>query len=97
MNAATSEAGSLFDPRDGVTSSIGVSAGDGNTKIVSMVMTPEGFNLLRRLADETNADLETVLGKALILYREAHDASKQGKAVGIAESSDAFETQFTGL
>jgi hypothetical protein len=97
MSTATREAITQFERTDGVTSPIAVSAGEGNTTIVSMIMTRAGFDMLGRLASETNTDLETVIGKAFILYKEAHDASQRGKAVGIAEAGDVLETRFTGL
>lgn len=97
MSTATTDAITSFESIDRTTSPIAVSRGKGNTTIVSMIMTDSGFDMLDRLASETNTDLETVIGKAFLLYKVAHDASQRGKAVGIAESGDVLETRFTGL
>jgi hypothetical protein len=38
-----------------------------------------------------------LISKAIALYTEAADATRKGKAVGIAPTADVLETEFVGL
>ncbi len=62
-----------------------------------MSMEPEAFELLMGLAETSGQDVEDVIIKSFFLYRAALDASRDGKAVGIAPSADVLETEFVGI
>jgi hypothetical protein len=53
--------------------------------------------LIDNLARDSRCDCETVIRRALALYRLSLDAHLQGKAVGYAESADWLECEFTGF
>jgi hypothetical protein len=52
---------------------------------------------VERLIEETGGDATEFFKRAIGLYKLARDAVHDGKAVGIASSPDALETQFVGL
>jgi hypothetical protein len=41
--------------------------------------------------------VSVVFRKALALYKLAREATKEGKAVGVAATPDVLETEFEGL
>jgi MinD superfamily P-loop ATPase len=82
---------------DGVTSPVAYTVDDTDTVLISLSMSPEAFNDLDRIAMTTHSSLSDVIAKAFILFREAAEANRQGKAVGIAKSADALETEFVGF
>ena len=60
-------------------------------------MGPEAYRILKDLAEASGTPIGDVLSKSVLLYKAAADASREGKAVGIASSADALETEFVGL
>src|SRR5690348_15314002 len=76
----------LLKSLDGVTSPISLARGPvAGTFEVVMLMTSKGVELIDDIAREAGTDWETVLSRALILYKKALEADHEGKAVGIAE------------
>lgn len=65
--------------------------------IVSMGLSTGMFNALAGLAKESGAGIEDVISKAFLLYKAAADAHREGKAVGIAPTADALESEFVGF
>ena len=80
---------------DGVTSPVSTTF-DHGAYFVSMRMTKEAFTMLNKLAESSGQPLDLVIGKAFLLYKAA-DAKKDGKAVGVAPTSDVLETEFVGI
>ena len=80
----------------GVTSPVSTAWSHG-AYLVSMRMTEELFTMLNELAEASGQELDQVIGKAFLLYKAASDARKDGKAVGVATSSDVLETEFIGI
>lgn len=60
-------------------------------------MSPEAFNKLAELAEAPGKSWDEVISKAFVLYMEAADADRKGKAVGIAPTADVLEIQFIGF
>ena len=81
---------------DGVTSPVGISK-DRDRLLLSLSISPEAFNRLGELAEAPGKSWDEVISKAFVLYMEAADASRKGKAVGIAPTADVLETQFIGF
>ncbi len=81
---------------DGVTSPVSAAYSPG-TYLVEMRMSDEVFGMLNRLAESSGQPLDAVIGKAFLLYKAAADARQDGKAVGVASSSDVLETEFVGI
>ena len=79
---------------DGVTSPVGK---DRDRLLLSLSISPEAFNRLGELAEAPGKSWDEVISKAFVLYMEAADASRKGKAVGIAPTADVLETQFIGF
>jgi hypothetical protein len=52
---------------------------------------------LKDLISKTGDDPVGLFRKALGLYKLAEEAKRQGKAVGIATTREALETEFVGL
>ncbi|MBV8312360.1 MAG: hypothetical protein JO344_18410 [Planctomycetaceae bacterium] len=65
--------------------------------LLSLSISPEAFNRLGELAEAPGKSWDEVISKAFVLYMEAVDASRKGKAVGIAPTADVLETQFIGF
>lgn len=82
---------------DGVTSPVSYSRGPGGSIEVTMFMSQEGFELLESLAGDVGAGLEDVIGRALVLYRDARHAAGQGKAVGVTSAPETLDVQFIDL
>jgi len=93
---ATLEAKDVLRSADGVTSPVGISR-DGDRLILSLSMSPEAVNKLDQLARASGKSLDDVISKAFVLYTEAADANRKGKAVGVAATADVLETQFVGF
>jgi hypothetical protein len=70
---------------------------DGDRLFFSLSTSTKAFNRLEELAETSNRSLADVLSKALVLYLEAADANRKGKAVGIAPTADVLETEFVGF
>jgi hypothetical protein len=68
-----------------------------DSKFTVDLTTPEGGNVLNRLLNLTADDPSTIFRKAPALYQVALEANKHGKAVGVAPSADALETEFVGF
>ena len=81
---------------DGITSPVAFSR-DGDRLILSISMSPEAFNKLEELAEAPGKSWDEVISKAFVLYMEAVDANRKGKAVGIAPTADVLETEFVGF
>jgi hypothetical protein len=81
---------------DRVTSPVAISK-DGDRLLLSLSISPQAFNKLGELADAPGKSWDEVISKAFVLYMEAADASRKGKAVGIAPTADVLETQFIGF
>jgi hypothetical protein len=81
---------------DRVTSPVAFSR-DGDRYLVSLSMSPEAFEKLEELAEAPGKSWDEVISKALALYMEAVEATRTGKAVGIAPAADVLETQFIGF
>lgn len=88
----------LLESLDGGASPISFGRGpvEGSIEVV-MIMTPKGVEFIEDLAKETGTNWETVLPRALVLYKKAIDAVRDGKAVGIAEDPNSLDVQFTKL
>jgi hypothetical protein len=88
--------GVLHSP-DGVTSPVTYGVDGSGYFSVCLKMSPESFADLDRLARASGTPLDDVISKAFILYKAAADASRSGKAVGIAPTPDVLETEFIGF
>ena len=93
----TVHASELLRSADGVTSPVACAQGEGDRLVLSLSMSSEGVDRLAQLARSSGKSLEDVISKAFILYTEAAEASRKGKAVGIAPTPDVLETQFVGF
>lgn len=82
---------------DGLTSPVAVSSAGAGRIGVSMAMSPEAFEALTTLAQESGSRLDDVISKAFVLYRTAAEAHREGKAVGIAPTPDVLETEIVGF
>lgn len=60
-------------------------------------LSPEASGVLNDLLNRTGDSPDDLFRKALSLYKAAQDAHREGKAVGVAESPDALETEFVGF
>ncbi len=81
---------------DGITSPVSISRGE-NHLFLSLSMSPTAYVKLQELALASGVSLDEVISKAFVLYIEAAEASRTGKAVGIASTAEALETQFVGF
>jgi len=66
------------------------------TRIV-LDLPAEAAQALKDLISKTGDDPVGLFRKALGLYMLAEEAKRQGKAVGIATTREALETEFVGL
>ena len=66
------------------------------TRIV-LDLPAEAAQALKDLISKTGDDPVGLFRKALGLYKLAEEAKRQGKAVGIATTREALETEFVGL
>jgi hypothetical protein len=66
------------------------------TRIV-LDLPAEAAQALNDLISKTGDDPVGLFRKALGLYKLAEEAKRQGKAVGIATTREALETEFVGL
>jgi hypothetical protein len=82
---------------DGITNPISFARDHSGEIFFSLRLSSEGSRLIDELKSLSNADAETVLTKALLLYQEALRATHEGKFVGVAKSKDDLETEFVGL
>jgi len=64
---------------------------------ITLDLSPEGSSVLNQLMNETADSPDDLFRKALALYKAAQDAHREGKAVGVASSPDALETEFVGF
>jgi len=64
---------------------------------ITLDLTPEASRALEELTESTGQDVSVVFRKALALYKLAREATKEGKAVGVATTPDVLETEFEGL
>ncbi len=64
---------------------------------ITLDLTPEATRALEELTESTGQDVSVVFRKALALYKLAREATKEGKAVGVAATPDVLETKFEGL
>jgi hypothetical protein len=71
--------------------------GGGGRVAFALDLPPEAAQALNRLMRETGDSPSILFRKALGLYALAMEAKSEGKAVGIAKSPDALETEFVGL
>lgn len=65
--------------------------------VVTMYMSQNGFDLLQGLARDADADLKDVIGRALVVYRDARKAIHEGKAVGVTSDPESLDVQFIDL
>ncbi len=86
----------VLHSRDGITSPVCVTPGDSDVT-VSLHMSYQSLTTLDQLAKAGGTTLGDVISKAFILYEASADASRQGKAVGIAANPDVLETEFVGF
>jgi len=82
---------------DDVTSPMSFTPNDPGHISVSLHLSSESFNTLNQLADASGTSIGDVIAKAFILYKAAAQASREGKAVGIAPTPDVLETEFVGF
>jgi len=59
----------------------------------TLTLSPKASDLLAELAKEGNVSEETILGKALGLFKLVSDAHREGKHIGFATESDSLETE----
>jgi len=64
---------------------------------ITLDLTPEAAQALNELMSRTGDSPSSLFRKALGLYKLAEEANREGKAVGIASTPDALETEFVGL
>jgi ribosomal protein S3 len=60
-------------------------------------MSPEVYEFLERLAEESGKSKVEVIRKALGLYRLALDARREGLVVGAATEEQPLDTEFVGF
>ena len=60
-------------------------------------ISPLKRHRLNELMSRTGDSPSSLFRKALGLYKLAEEANREGKAVGIASTPDALETEFVGL
>lgn len=66
--------------------------------VVTMFMSEKGFDFLQRLTrDADGVELKDVIGRALVVYHDALEAIREGKAVGVASDPEKLEVQFIDL
>lgn len=65
--------------------------------VVTMFMSEKGFEFLEGLARDADAELKDVIGRALVLYRDARKAIEQGKSVGVTSDAESLEVRFVKL
>lgn len=68
------------------------------TKVRLSLEVPAELNrVLEQIADESGGTKSEVLRKALALMRVAHQATRDGRKIGIAAPDSRLETEFVGL
>jgi len=88
-----------MDTAHGETASIGmfIRGGTPARDVRELAMTPEASDFLADLSHKTGLREGEVIRLALGMLKAAVDAKEQGKHVGIAETSDALDTEFVGF
>lgn len=93
-----------FDPSkviqsaDGVTSPVTYSsASQPGWLHVDLRMSGEALNELGRVSREKNEPMDSIVGKAFLLYLAATDAQREGKRIVIASADGTPETELTGF
>lgn len=69
----------------------------GDVSLVTMTMTPKGVRFIGDIAGDNDMSLDNVISQALVLFKHAKDAAREGKHVGIADDADKLDVEFTGL
>lgn len=87
----------VTDPPEVVAGDVTSPADESGLVHLDLAMHPEMLRSLTELARREGVPLDRVVAKAFLLYRAAAEASREGKAVGIAASGDTLETEFTGF
>lgn len=66
---------------------------------VTLAMTNKGLAFLLGIANDNDMLIQDVIGQALVLFKAAKDAARDGKAVGVLPPDDAdlLDVEFTGL
>jgi hypothetical protein len=64
---------------------------------ITLDLSPEAYRVLQQLMNETSEGPDDLFRKALAMYKAAVEARHEGKAVGVANSPDALETEFVGF
>jgi hypothetical protein len=82
---------------DGVTSAVSYTVNDAGHISICLQMSSAWAERLFDLARVTGTTLDDVIAKAFILYDAAVNASREGKAIGIAATPDVLETEFVGF
>jgi hypothetical protein len=75
----------------------GPKANGGASPSLVVEVSGEMLGMLDHLARDGGTTLDEVIAKSFLLYKEAAEASRRGKAVGVAANPDALETQFVGF
>ncbi len=88
--------GVLRSPDD-ATSPVALGLGGRDQIDLQLSVSQETFDALGALAVASRSNLGDVISKAFVLYQAAAAADREGKAVGIAPTADALETQFVGF
>lgn len=60
-------------------------------------LSPELDAVLDALAQETCSSRAEVLRRAIMLFKVAHEAKKDGKKFGVAAAGQVLETEIVGL
>lgn len=66
-------------------------------KRIFLDLSAEAAQTLDELISESGEDPSILFRKAIGLYKLAKQATRDGKAVGIAATPDSLETEFVGL
>ena len=69
----------------------------GDEVISQLTMSPEAYEFLTALTHETGLSGGGVLRKALLLYKVAIDAKRQGLHVGTVRDADRLDEEWVGL
>jgi predicted transcriptional regulator len=81
-------------------SAINATGSLGNASVrtsIAIELSPEAARSLNELMSRTGDSPSDLFRKALGLYKLAEEAKQKGKAVGIATTPEALETEFVGL
>ena len=60
-------------------------------------MSPHVYEMIESIRHRSGEDFLGVFKNAIALLWEAHEAKRQGKAVGYAETADWLECEFVGF